>query len=315
MRMHWVYTRQSTHKPKVFRSSMNNSESYRPRVTRCSARHPVRGVEYQVSEWGDRSQPLLVLLHGWNDSGSSFQFFVDALTQDWFVIAPDWRGFGESACRAHSYWFPDYIADLDVLLDLYSPDQPARLVGHSMGANVAGLYAGVMPGRVAAFVNIEGFGLQESDPGNAPEHYRRWIQRSREMQPYSIYQDFEGLAERIRKRSPRMDANKALFVARLWAEEDDDGTVVLRADPAHRLPNAVQYRRAEAMACWEKIVAPILVVKGAESEFFMRAVSQAQPEEIDAFTAAESVEIPAAGHMVHFEQPAALAAVIERFLA
>ena len=294
---------------------MNSNKTYEPRVIPRLVRYDIRGVDYQVSEWGERSQPLLVVLHGWNDTGSSFQFLVDELTQDWFVIAPDWRGFGESACRAQSYWFPDYIADLDELLARYSPDEPARLVGHSMGANVAGLYAGIMPERVAAFINIEGFGLPESDPHNAPAHYRRWIERSREMQPYSTYTDLDELAQRIRKRNPRMDTDKALFVASLWAAQDDDGTVVLRADAAHRLPNAVQYRRAEATACWEKIAAPVLVVTGAESDFFSRAMSQAGPEEIDAFTAAESVEIPGAGHMVHFEQPGVLAEVIEGFLA
>jgi len=293
---------------------MKNYETYEPRIPRRSVRHPVRGVDYQVNEWGDQGLPLLLLLHGFNDTGASFQFFVDALVKDWFVIAPDWRGFGESRSRAQSYWFPDYIADLGVLLDLYSPRDPARLVGHSMGANVAGLYAGIMPERVAAFVNIEGFGLPESDPGNAPAHYRRWIEKSREIQPFSTYQDFAQLAQRIRKRNPRMDADKALFVATLWAAVEDDGTVALRTDPSHRLPNAVQYRRAEASACWAKITAPVLVVTGAESNFFAAATDHAGPNEIDAFATAESVEIPGAGHMVHFEQPGALAEAVEGFL-
>ncbi len=293
---------------------MKNYETYEPRIPRRSVIHPVRGVDYQVNEWGDQGLPLLLLLHGFNDTGASFQFFVDALVKDWFVIAPDWRGFGESSSRAQSYWFPDYIADLDVLLDLYSPRDPARLVGHSMGANVAGLYAGIMPERVAAFVNIEGFGLPESDPGNAPAHYRRWIEKSREMQPFSTYQDFAQLAQRIRKRNPRMDADKALFVATLWAAVEDDGTIALRTDPSHRLPNAVQYRRAEASACWAKITAPVLVVTGAESNFFAAATDHAGPNEIDAFATAESVEIPGAGHMVHFEQPGALAEAVEGFL-
>ncbi len=293
---------------------MKSDEIYRPRITPRSARQHIRGIDYQVSEWGEKNQPLLVLLHGWNDTGSSFQFFVDALEKDWFVIAPDWRGFGKTASRSQSYWFPDYIADLDALLDLYTPDAPARLVGHSMGANVAGLYAGIMPERVAAFINVEGFGLSESEPLNAPAHYRRWIERSRDPEPYSTYADFAQLAERIRKRSPRMAKDKALFVAGLWAAEDDDGKVVLRADPAHRLPNAVQYRRAEANTCWEKITAPVLVVKGADSDFFARAKKHAGPNAIDAFTSEKSVEIPDAGHMVHFEQPGALAEAVEAFL-
>ena len=293
---------------------MRSEQTYRAQITRRSARHLIRGVDYQVSEWAVSTTPLLGLLHAFTDTASSFQFIVGALTKDWFSITPDWRGFGESAHRAQSYWFPDYVADLDVLLDLYSPGEPARLLGHSMGANIAGLYAGIMPERVAAFINVEGFGLPESNPDNAPANYRRWIEKSREMQTYSTYQDFAQLAQRIRKRNPRMPANKSLFVASLWAEQKDDGTVMLRTDPAHRLPNAVQYRRAEARACWEKIMAPVLVVKGAESDFFSRAAKLAGPHEIDAFTAAELIEIPGAGHMVHFEQPGALAAAVEKFL-
>ncbi len=290
---------------------MKSDEIYAPRVTRRTVRHAVRGVQYAVSEWGDSSRPLLVLLHGWGDTGSSFQFLVDALTRDWLVIAPDWRGFGETRCRAQSYWFPDYIADLDGLLDIYSAQQPVRLVGHSMGANVAGLYAGVFPERVEAFINIEGFGLTESEPHDAPAHYRRWIEKSRQMDVYSTYAEFGELAQRILKRSPRMSRDKALFVAALWAARAADGTIVLRADPAHRLPNAVQYRRAEATACWEQITASVLVVKGEDSGFFS---TLAGPDEIDTFASAETVVIPGAGHMVHFEQPGALAAAVETFL-
>ncbi len=63
-----------------------------------------------------------------------------------------------------------------------------------------------------------------------------------------------------------------------------------------------------------QITAPVLVVKGAESDFFANAKNLSGPNEIDAFTAAESVEIPGAGHMVHFEQPGLLAAAVEAFL-
>ena len=49
---------------------------------------------------------------------------------DFFVIAPDWRGFGNTRSRRQSYWFPDYIADLDALLSVYAPDAPVCLLGH-----------------------------------------------------------------------------------------------------------------------------------------------------------------------------------------
>jgi pimeloyl-ACP methyl ester carboxylesterase len=255
-----------------------------------------------------------LLLHGWGDAGSTFQFLVDELESGWFVVAPDWRGFGESYCRAESYWFPDYVADLDVLLGIYSPDEQARMVGHSMGANVAGLYAGIMPERVAALVNVEGFGLADSDPANAPVHYRRWIEASREKPSYARYRGFDELVPKILKRSPRMPVGRALYVARQWAVESEHG-IELRADPAHKLPNAVQYRRSEAMACRAAIQARVLVVTGKDSEFVAAAKSWLDADQGQRlFPGAESTVIAGAGHMVHFEQPALLAVAIEAFL-
>jgi pimeloyl-ACP methyl ester carboxylesterase len=294
---------------------MNSVKNYTPRVLSRPVRHSLRGVNYHVSEWGDRAAPLLVLLHGWGDTGSSFQFLVDQLRTDVFVIAPDWRGFGESRHSCESYWFPDYLADLHELLEIYSADNPVRLVGHSMGGNIGGLYAGIMPERVAAFVSVEGFGLADSDPGDAPTHYRRWIERSRAAPVPSTYASFDQLASRIRERSPGICAERANYVARLWAERGDDGLIRLKADPAHKLPNAVQYRRAEAAACWTAVAAATLLVLGEDSEFHSSATTWLDPDTaLSLYKHAHQTVIPGAGHMVHIEQPAALAAAIEDFL-
>jgi pimeloyl-ACP methyl ester carboxylesterase len=294
---------------------MKKTNTYQARVTSRSTRHDIRGIDYHVSEWGDRNNPLLVLLHGWGDCGRSFQFLVDELEEQWFVIAPDWRGFGNTRSRAESYWFPDYVADLDVLLRIYQPDKPANLLGHSMGANVSGLYAGIMPERVAAFVNVEGFGLNDSDPQDAPANYKRWIEKSRVLPKYSSYATFDELAQRIRKRNPEVSPDRAMFVAKQWAQQASDGTVTLRADPAHKLPNAVQYRRAEALACWSRITARVLRVVGEDTDFTAAAKSWIGA---DAGTpephGTETRVIPGAGHMVHFEQPGRLAAVVEVFM-
>ncbi len=287
---------------------------YQPRVAPESLRMNIRGVDYHCCKWGHAGDPLLIMLHGWGDTGSSFQFVVDAFESNWQVIAPDWRGFGDSSHSPPAYWFPDYLADLDVLLDAVSPGSPAHLIGHSMGANVAGLYAGIMPDRVRSFVNIEGFGLAESDASGAPEHYRRWIEQSRVMPIFMQYKTFEELVPRILRRSPRMSPERALFVARQWARQHDDGRVRLKADPTHKLPNAVQYRRSEAEACWARVQAPVLLIAGAATDFttaksWLDTEAAALP-----FPEARIASIPEAGHMVHFEQPRALAAAIEEFI-
>jgi len=93
----------------------------------------IRGLRYHLRCWGDPQSPRLFLLHGWMDVSASFQFLVDALRGPWRVIAPDWRGFGQSEwTREAGYWFPDYYADLGALLDLYQPDGPAHIVENAM---------------------------------------------------------------------------------------------------------------------------------------------------------------------------------------
>ena len=292
---------------------MRQTDIYTPKRTFERVRHAIRGVDYSVLEWGPADAPPIVWLHGWGDCAATAQFVVDALDAGRRIVAPDFRGFGESRAKVASYWFPDYLADLDALLSVYSPDAPVTLVGHSMGANVAGLYAGTMPERVNAFVNIEGFGLANADPETAPDRYREWIEAGRDAGAFSEYDDFSALARRLEKRSPAMTADRAEFVARAWAAQED-GRVRLRADPRHRLPNPVLYRRAESEACWRRVSAPVLLVSGGESPF-----ARGDDERLDAsplpFPDAEAVTIAGVGHMLHFEAADEVAAHIEAFLA
>lgn len=289
---------------------MSSLEKYSPVQRSLRREFDIRGARYSVTEWGDPGAPLFVFLHGWADTGSTFQFVVDALQADWHVVAPDWRGFGRSTVAGASYWFPDYLADLDELLNIYTPERPARLVGHSMGANVAALYAGAMPERVQAFVNVEGFGLMDSDPSDAPGRYREWLKAAQGNATFSVYSDWQALTTRIAKRNPHMDPALAEFVASEWGIELEDGRVSLRADPLHKMPNPVLYRRAEAEACWRMITADVLLVTGGASDHarYFGAANQAHcPGD-------SAVSIEKAGHMLHFEAPAELAAEIEAFL-
>ena len=131
---------------------------------------PVRGLRYHLREWGQDAAPPLVLLHGWMDVSASFQFVVDEFERDWHVIAPDWRGYGlTDRGPGDCYWFPDFLADLEAILDAVSPNGQVTLVGHSMGGNIAGLYAGARPERVERLVLAEGFGMPPTVPEQAPK--------------------------------------------------------------------------------------------------------------------------------------------------
>jgi pimeloyl-ACP methyl ester carboxylesterase len=278
----------------------------------------VHGLRYHCRVWGDAKAPKIFMLHGWMDVSASFQFLVDCLRGDWRVIAPDWRGFGLTEwAKGGSYWFPDYFADLEALLEYYQPRAPAVVVGHSMGGNVAAMYAGIRPERIAKLIDLEGLGLSGTVPEKAPERYARWLAELAEDRPgFRDYENFEALAERLRGNNPRLAKERSLFLARHWGRAKSDGRVELASDPAHKLVNPVLYRAEEAMACWRRVTAPVLWVEGAESKAheFLKLSAADLAARKQCFGRLTQCVIAGAGHMLHHDQPERLAEVIEEFL-
>jgi len=278
----------------------------------------VRGLRYHLRRWRAPGAPKMVLLHGWMDVSASFQFLVDALEREWDVYAPDWRGYGLTEwAKADCYWFPDYLADLDALLHHVEPGSAVNLVGHSMGGHVASLYAGARPARVAAFANLEGFGLAATRADQAPKRYARWLDELRARPRHRPYGSFAELADRLQGNNKRLSRQQAEFLAQHWGREVEGQGVLLRGDPAHKIVNPVLYRQEEWQACWQLVTAPVLWVEAAESDALQRVGldAAAHAARRAAFRDLRHVTVPDAGHMLHHDQPRAVARLLEAFLA
>jgi pimeloyl-ACP methyl ester carboxylesterase len=301
--------------------------SYHPRRAARALNLPVRGLAYHVNAWGDASlatpeRPALLMFHGWMDVGASFQFVVDALAalegESRFVAAADWRGFGgTSASGSDSYWFPDYLGDLDAIGDALSPGVPFDLLGHSMGGNVVMAYAAARPARVRRLVNLEGFGLPATRAEQATQRTTQWLDELKAPQRFAPYPD--AVAARLRKTNPRLAPDKAAWLATQWAAPGDDGHWHLRADPAHKRANPVLYRAEEAVASWRAIEAPLLWAEGADTDMAKWWGDRYPRAEFEARLAVvrrlERVRFEDCGHMLHHDQPQRLAEALQRFLA
>jgi pimeloyl-ACP methyl ester carboxylesterase len=256
-----------------------------------------------------------MLVHGWGDTAETWQFVVDHLAQRRSCVAMDMRGFGRTQRPQDGYWFADYLADLEAVLDYVAADHQIDLVGHSMGGNVAALYAGVRPERIRRLIILEGFGLPRTSPEQAPERYAQWLDEIRRPSRFADYDDYEQFMSVLRRRNPRTPPDRLEFVARSWARRRDDGRIELWADPKHKHANPVLYQRDQAEACWRAITAPVLFVTGSESELVRRMgdeIGEARLKQI--FRDVTPVTIEGAGHMLHHERPEEVAALIERFL-
>ncbi len=277
---------------------------------------PLRGLDYHLTRWPGDEPAATFLLHGHGDCGATFQFMAEHMPARMTLVAPDWRGFGRTSWAPGGYWFPDYYADLDALLDQLAPDRPVDLVGHSMGGNIAMVYAGLRPERVRRLVCLEGFGLSRTQPDAAPGRFRNWLGQVREPTAPTarILPSVDDLAAVLRKRNARLSAERAAFVADAWSETLPDGRARLRFDPAHKRVNPVLYRREEAEACWREVRAPVLYVTGAASPFMERSRGESDPEAMRRFIPhLEARTIDDAGHMLHHDQPETLARVIAEF--
>lgn len=313
---------------------MNNHRMYSERFPARTECVRIRSLDYHVWRWGaaeggaQGDAAPLVLVHGWMDVGASYQFMVDALPEAFVqgrpILAPDWRGFGRTRPPQPTdhYAFADYLADLDQLLDHYAGGRPVDLVGHSMGGNIAMMYAGARPARVRRLVNLEGFGMPASKPQAAVRRYAQWMDEIGKLQRGEMalkhYDSLDGVAKRLMKTNPRLSRDKAAWLAGHWAAEEAPGRWTILGDPAHKVSSAQIYRVDEAQALYAAITAPTLAVEASDDSMGQwwpnRYTLAEYHERLKAVPDCRTALIADAGHMMHHDQPEALAELIEQFL-
>lgn len=286
-----------------------------PHCTSFTEHITVRGLRYGIRHWGDLKAPIVFFLHGWMDSSATFQFVVDALKTSWHVIAPDWRGYGQSQWLSRPYWFPDYYADLHDILAHYS-QSPVRLVGHSMGANIASTYAGLRPERVSQLVMMDFLGLAVPGDTDGSKQLNQWLTAVEATPEMRAYKDHEALARRLLSVNHRLTANRAEFLSRSVSYVRPDGLVAMACDPWHKIPSPTLYRVEDSMASWQRITAPVLMLTADQGYVHQRFGDF--PEELqrrlECFKNRLVMTISDAGHNIQHDQPEQVAAALDKFL-
>lgn len=248
------------------------------------------GTRIAYRTYGDGPRAI-ALIHGWMTSGAVF----DELREAWQperarLVVPDLRGAGDSEPARAGYALEHYRQDVLAVLDAERIER-AVLVGHSMGGQLAQLLAASSPERVEVLVGVvpvPAGGL--SLPDDARGFFR------------SAGGNAEALGRILDMASPQL---APALRQRLLSE-------ALRADP-----RCV----AETFEAWSAggfadrlgtIAAPTLIV--ASDDPFL-PVELLREQVAQPIRGARVVKLDGAGHYVPNEQPAALAAALEAFLA
>ena len=283
----------------------------------------VRGLKIHWLVWGEPNGEPLLLIHGLRDHAWSWNYFVSAIrtksaTSLW-IIAPDCRGHGDSdwAGAGGYYHFPDYVHDLDCVIHSLGVNS-INLIGHSMGGTISFLYSGTFPQRVKKLVLVEGIGPLGMAFSDAPLRMEKFLTDMKAIRERSTvefasfeYSSLEEAAERFHKVNPRLDAKRAFELTRWGMRPSDKGKWIWKFDPLHRSTSPQPFYAEQAVEFYRRIECPVFVIQGKESRQTARPDMQQRLEPI---RDCRRVDINRAGHMVHQDNPEALAKAVIDFL-
>jgi 2-succinyl-6-hydroxy-2,4-cyclohexadiene-1-carboxylate synthase len=232
----------------------------------------------------------IVFLHGFTQTGASWDPVVAALGERYRSLAPDIRGHGTS-------WELEPVSLGAVLSDLagLAPER-FTLVGYSMGGRVALHFA------LAAGDRVERLVLIGASPGLADADERKARRAADEQLAGEIERmSIEAFAE-CWARTPVLAGQSPEVLAAVHADR-------LRNHPCG-LARALRGLGTGALSSlWDRLGAvgmPVALVVGERDEKF-RAIAE---QMASALPAGDVIVVPGAGHAVHLEAPEAVAAVV-----
>lgn len=258
-------------------------------------------------------KPILLFLHGWQDNAASFDGLFPMLAAHYHLVAIDWPGHGYSEPRSKDnyYHFVDYIDDLNQLMGLL-PKTKVYLVGHSLGALVAGCYAAVFPDKVEGLVLIEGLSPLHEPEDNAVQRLRDGIdsrQRYRQRAERRAARSMASFQDALNLRC----AVNQLTAGQLWplverATYHNGQHWYWRHDNRLRCDSLYRMAREHAQALTSQIQCPVLSILG-RSGFSNLKLPEAGSRWLQHST---QVEVDG-GHHCHIESPRAVGEHIMMF--
>jgi pimeloyl-ACP methyl ester carboxylesterase len=240
----------------------------------------------------------MVLLHGTGDNARTWDLIAPHLASCFRVIALDQRGHGKSGWAVPpAYRCGDYMLDLTALID-HQGLEDMILLGHSMGALHASLYAALHPGRVAALIHVD----IEPRP---PDWNRKYLLGLYNNLPDSYASPEEFIAE-IAKNAPYARPEHLRHLAAQSLVRRDG-----RWYRAYDREILARFDNYDLLGKLHGIRCPALIMRGAESRVLGR---QAAQEMAGAIPTGEMVEIPKATHPAHLDNPDGFREAVMSFL-
>ncbi len=257
--------------------------------------------DFHYVDWGQNGPPLL-LMHGGSRGCRSWDAVAHLLHKDYWIIALDAKGHGDSAKPRRGYAYTQRMADLQGFLEVMGLDG-ILAIGHSAGANTMGLHAAIYPGRFRAMVIVEA--VLDAVKTLPPVYYER-IHRQRR-----VWESREALGAYLwqhpQTKRWRSDVIDAVVAHEVF--ESPDGSVEMKWSPDVYNLEDHQHDTYNLIHLASQIVVPTLLIYAAES-FIPRG-------EIDAFDHAlphsQLQLVEDVGHNIYMEEPVLVVQAAHQF--
>jgi pimeloyl-ACP methyl ester carboxylesterase len=266
-------------------------------------------------DWGNDEAPTLLLVHGNRDHCHNWDWVAQEMRDDYYVIAPDFRGHGDSQwVIGSSYTHSEYVYDLAQLIHQQHL-APLNIIAHSLGGGIALRYAGVYPDNVLKMIVIEGVGGPSSMVRRVPVHMRmrNWIESARKISGRlpKRYESLEDAFERMHEANSHLRIDQARHLTIHGSDQNEDGSYSWKFDNYTHVMAPFDMNAEETRELWQRIQCPLLLISGAES--WNRRAAREDPGK--QFRDARHVTVKNAGHWVHHDQLDEFLSLSREFLA
>ena len=182
------------------------------------------GARLCVCSWGSGDGPLVICMHGILDQAAIWDEVAAGLVDRGHrVQAVDLRGHGRSAHppAGAAITVLDFVRDLGALAA--QTPRPFILIGHSMGASAAALFASAHPVRVSHLVLVEPVVPDWRAQHGARDLLMNELRYLTEAPAHAVYPDLTTAARMLTLSHPGLATLRALALAQRMTEPCDGG--------------------------------------------------------------------------------------------
>lgn len=260
--------------------------------------------------------PVVLFLHGFLDTGRSFEDVARALNGQCRALCLDWRGHGASGRIGPSgaYHQLDHLKDLANVLDELAEagTKVNAVVAHSMGGTVALMLAAFAPDLIQQLMLVDCVGGYAADASTQVDQMTALLAHTRRpTPPFRTFASRAAAVERVMANNEGLSRTGAERMVRHYLSEQEDGRFMVRLDPRLRGPNPYRFPESHWLEICSRVTARIVLI--APEQGYMHRIPALQ-DRFARLANATQQDLPGVGHHVHVEAVTALADAVEKLL-